>query len=154
MDGQGRILQQGIQRRPLEGDRVQPGERVGGKDGEGQKQGRQRALDGDGRGLQTERQPPGPGQGPAEHGHDQAPQQQRAFVAAPGRGHLVEHGLVGVAVGGDVGDREIALRKGVDQHRIGQDDGHGRREGRALARTGEHRTAPDTTGRRQTQLKR
>jgi hypothetical protein len=127
MEGQGRVLQQRVQ---------------GGEHRKGDEHHPQRPLGGDRTGLQPERQAPCPRQHRAEPGQDQAPQHQRAFVAAPGPGHLVEHRLVGVAVRRDIGDREVRDHEGEDQDRKGKTHGQGRRQGRALCRTGQDRTAP------------
>ena len=146
MEGERRVLQQRVQRIALERGRIQPLERVGGKDGEGEEHHAEQALRGHGRGLEPERQAARARQERAEPGQDQTPQHQRALVAAPGRGDLVEHRLVGVAVGRDIGDREVGGRERLDQGGKGQ--GHGGRAGpgRALRGTGQHRTAAQAAG--------
>ena len=147
MEGERGVLQQGVQRTALKGSRIQPLERIGGEDGEGQEQHAEQTLGRHGRSLEAERQAPGAGQDCPEAGQHQTPQDQRALVAAPGGGDLVEHRLVGVAVGRDIGDREVRDREGQDQGGESQGDNARAGQGRALGRAGQHRAAAQTTGR-------
>ena len=152
MEGERRVLQQRVQRIALERGRVQPLERVGGEDGEGEEHHAQQTLHRRRRSLEPERQAAGARQHRTETGQDKAPQHQRALVAAPGGGDLVEHRLVGVAVGRDIAHREVRGRKGQDQDGEGQGDGDRAGERRTLGSPGQHRTATQATGRGQAGL--
>ena len=108
MDGQEGVLQHRIERGALHGLIEQADEGVGREGGIADEQQAERPLGGDRHGLQPRGQAaPQQGDGGAEAGQGQVPQQHGALMAAPNGGHLVEHGLVGMGVGGDVGDREV-----------------------------------------------
>ena len=55
---------------------------------------------------------------------DPGPQQQRAFVRAPQRGHAIERGQRRVGIAGDVQHREVEGHEGVNQHADGRADQH------------------------------
>jgi hypothetical protein len=73
----------------------------------------------------------------APAGEHQRPQQQRAFVAAPGRGDAVMQRQRGIGVGGDVEDGEI-----VDDERIGQQRERQRHAQELAARRGTRQRDP------------
>ncbi len=58
----------------------------------------------------------------------QQPQQQRAFMRAPGRGDAVVNRQQGIGVGRHIGHAEIIDDKGMNQYRKGAEDAGEKRE--------------------------
>ena len=62
--------------------------------------------------------------GERPHHEDPAPQQQRALVGAPDRGHAIKRRQRGVGIGRDVQHRVIERHEGVNERRQGGADQH------------------------------
>ena len=131
------ILQQRIERMPLDGRLGEPRQRVGGEHHVGDEEHAQRPLHGHREALQARRQALGERDRRAVAGEHEAPQQDRALVAAPGAGDLVEQRLFGVRIGRHVGDREIGGDEGVDQRRERERHASKRAERRSFAGSGQ-----------------
>ena len=118
MEGEARVLQQGVEIAPVEGRRVEPEERIGGGDHEDQETQADQRLHAQRPGPERRRQvAPEARHGSAVGGEDPDPEQHRAFVIAPGAGELVEQRLGRMGVGGDRRDREVGDDEAVHQAR-------------------------------------
>ena len=125
MEGEAGILEQRVKSPAHERRWVEPLERVGGEQKEGEETQRKRGLRGEAeaqRALvdvafeQSDNRP-----GNRQHGH---PQQHRAFVIAPCPGELVQPRLGGVAVLGDQQHTQVGAQEKGDQRGEGGERQH------------------------------
>ncbi len=116
MEGERGVLQDRIEAVAVGGRRIDAQERIGGEQNEEAERHRDRGLHGEHVGFQRRRQvAPEGGDGGAEQGEDQHPQDHRALVVPPHAGDAIEQRLGRVRVRHDVGDGEVGGHVGVHQ---------------------------------------
>ena len=135
MDGQGRVLEQGIEGTTLHGWIGEADEGVGGQHGIGQEDRPDQALHRHRHGLEIPRQiPPPAGEHSTESREGEVPEQHGPLVAAPGGGDPVQKRFFRVRVGRNIGHREVGRDEGMSQGREGQGQGTEGGQGRTLPR--------------------
>ena len=136
VEGEARVLQDRVEAVAVERRRVEPQERVGGEQHEGQEADADQPLHAraPGPGTMGGRLRPKAATAAAEQRQDPDPEDQRALVIAPGAADLVEHRLQRMRVLGDVVDREVRRDVAVHQRGEGQRDEQELRAGGGLAR--------------------
>ncbi len=123
MDGEARVLEDGIEVAPLERRGRQALEWIRGQDDEGEESDADCALNRESVSAQGARQRAAEQRDDAaEHRQNEDPEKHRAFVVPPYAGNLVDRRHGAVRILGDVENREVRGQVRVDQRREGDRD--------------------------------